>query len=65
MDSHILRMDSPIIDGPVDGPFIDGPAPFGNINLSVVGLGTQYPSNIVGPDALDTLSSRFYRDTPV
>ncbi|KFA76103.1 hypothetical protein S40288_00320 [Stachybotrys chartarum IBT 40288] len=58
-------MDSPIIDGPVDGPFIDGPAPFGNINLSVVGLGTQYPSNIVGPDALDILSSRFYRDTPV
>jgi type III polyketide synthase len=37
---------------------------FGGLNLSIVGLGTQYPRYAIKPEALDTLSKRFYPDSP-
>lgn len=40
------------------------PNSFGDLNLSIVGLGVQYPPNCLKSDALDTLAQRFYPDTP-
>lgn len=33
------------------------------LNLSIVGLGVQYPPYRVGPDALETLARRYYPDS--
>jgi type III polyketide synthase len=37
---------------------------FGDLNLSIIGLGTQYPPYAIKPEALDTLSKQFYPDSP-
>ncbi len=31
-----------------------------DLNLSLVGLGVEYPPFLVGPEALETLANRFY-----
>ncbi len=31
-----------------------------DLNLSIVGLGVDYPPFSLGPDALETLANRFY-----
>jgi fungal type III polyketide synthase len=36
------------------------PAPFGELNLSITGLGVQYPPFNLDYTALETLSKKFY-----
>lgn len=36
----------------------------GELGLSIIGLGTQYPPFSLPPTALDTLSKKFYPDSP-
>ena len=31
-----------------------------NLNLSIRGLGVEYPPFLLGPEALETLATRFY-----
>ena len=40
------------------------PNTFGNLGLSIIGLGTQYPDHELKPEALDRLAKRHYPDTP-
>ena len=35
-----------------------------DLNLSIVGLGVEYPPTRVGPDALEILAKRHYPDSP-
>ncbi len=37
---------------------------FGDLGLSVLGLGTQYPPHALKPDSLELLSRRYYTETP-
>ena len=37
---------------------------FGDLNLSVIGLGTEYPPHQLDPACLNTLVSRHYPTTP-
>lgn len=37
---------------------------FGHLNLSIIGLGTEYPPYLLDPDCLDTLCKRHYPDSP-
>ncbi|KAM3064821.1 hypothetical protein ACMFMG_010469 [Clarireedia jacksonii] len=37
---------------------------FGDLNLSIVGLGVEYPPFLLDPPALDTLVKRHYPDSP-
>lgn len=37
---------------------------FGNLNLSIVGLGVEYPPFLLEPSALDILTKRHYPDSP-
>lgn len=32
-----------------------------DLNLSIVGLGVEYPPFSLGPEALETLANRFYK----
>ena len=36
------------------------PSPFGELNLSIIGLGTQYPPHDLRANALSTISNKFY-----
>lgn len=40
-----------------------GPRRFGDLGLSILGLGTQYPPHALKPDSLDKLSKRFYPES--
>ncbi|KPM42895.1 hypothetical protein AK830_g3657 [Neonectria ditissima] len=40
------------------------PSPFGELGLSIIGVGAQYPPNSLDSSCLGTLSKRFYPDTP-
>lgn len=35
-----------------------------DLNLSILGLGVEYPPYRVGPEALQTLAERFYPSSP-
>ena len=35
-----------------------------NLNLSILGLGVEYPPHRHGPESLDVLANRFYKDSP-
>lgn len=35
-----------------------------DLNLSLLGLGVEYPPFLVGPEALETLANRFYPPSP-
>lgn len=37
---------------------------FGQLGLSITGLGTQYPPYNLKPDAIDTLAKRYHVDSP-
>lgn len=37
---------------------------FGELGLSILGLGTQYPPYNLKADSLDILSKRFYPESP-
>jgi type III polyketide synthase len=37
---------------------------FGDLDLSIIGLGVEYPPFKLGPEALDTLVKRHYPDSP-
>jgi type III polyketide synthase len=37
---------------------------FGNLNLSVIGLGVEYPPFKLAPNDLNTLVARHYPDSP-
>jgi type III polyketide synthase len=37
---------------------------FGDLDLSVIGIGVEYPPYKLGPEALDTLCKRHYPETP-
>ncbi|KAK3945622.1 putative type III polyketide synthase [Diplogelasinospora grovesii] len=37
---------------------------FGELGLSITGLGTQYPPYALKPDAIDILAKRYYPDSP-
>jgi fungal type III polyketide synthase len=37
---------------------------FGDLDLSVIGIGVEYPPFKLGPEALDTLCKRHYPETP-
>jgi len=37
---------------------------FGELGLSIIGLGTQYPPHALKPDSLNVLSKRFYPESP-
>jgi type III polyketide synthase len=39
-------------------------SPFSDLGLSIIGLGTQYPPYSLKPDCLETISKKFYPDTP-
>lgn len=39
-------------------------AEFEDVELSILGLGTQYPPHALKPNSLDVLSKRFYPDSP-
>jgi len=36
----------------------------GELGLSIIGLGTQYPPYTIPPSALDVISKKFYPDSP-
>lgn len=38
-------------------------SPFGMMNLSIIGLGTQYPPYELKHSALNTLSEKFYPES--
>lgn len=40
------------------------PNTFGQLGLSITGLGTQYPPYALKPDAIDTLAKRYHADSP-
>ncbi|POS78423.1 chalcone and stilbene synthase [Diaporthe helianthi] len=40
------------------------PNRFGQLGLSILGVGSQYPPHNLKPDAIDTLATRFYPDSP-
>lgn len=40
------------------------PNTFGQLGLSITGLGVQYPPYALKPDAIDTLAKRYYADSP-
>jgi type III polyketide synthase len=40
------------------------PSTFGELGLSIIGLGAQYPPYSLDASSVDTLSKRFYPDTP-
>lgn len=35
-----------------------------DLNLSILGLGTQYPPHSLKPDSIEVLSKRFYPESP-
>lgn len=35
-----------------------------NLNLSILGLGTQYPPHSLKPESLEEVSKRFYPESP-
>lgn len=35
-----------------------------DLNLSILGLGVEYPPYRVGPDALQTIAERYYPESP-
>lgn len=35
-----------------------------DLNLSILGLGAEYPPFSLGPEALETLANRFYPPSP-
>ncbi len=37
---------------------------FGELGLSIIGLGSQYPPHALKPDSLEILGRRFYPDSP-
>lgn len=37
---------------------------FGELGLSIIGIGVQYPRFNLAPNDLETLSKRFYASTP-
>ena len=37
---------------------------FSNLGLSIIGVGRQYPPYSLTADSLETLSKRFYPDSP-
>lgn len=37
---------------------------FSSLGLSILGVGRQYPPYTLGPGALETLSKRFYPESP-
>lgn len=37
---------------------------FGDLNLSIIGLGTEYPPHPLDPSCLNTLVKRHYPDSP-
>lgn len=37
---------------------------FSELRLSILGLGTQYPPYGLKPDSVETISKRYYPDTP-
>ncbi|KAI9680708.1 MAG: hypothetical protein M1817_004148 [Caeruleum heppii] len=39
---------------------VNGHSPSPNLNLRILGVGTEYPPYQVGPDALETIAERFY-----
>lgn len=43
---------------------MDAPNSFGELGLSITGIGTEYPPHSLKPDSLETLSRRYYPDTP-
>jgi type III polyketide synthase len=40
------------------------PNSFGELDLSIIGLASQYPPYSLEPNAVDTLAERFYPDSP-
>lgn len=40
------------------------PNSFGQLGLSILGVASQYPPYGLKPDAIDTLATRFYPDSP-
>jgi fungal type III polyketide synthase len=40
------------------------PNSFGQLGLSILGVGSQYPPYALKQDAIDTLATRFYPDSP-
>jgi type III polyketide synthase len=40
------------------------PNSFGQLGLSILGVGSQYPPYGLKPDAIDTLATRFHPDSP-
>lgn len=40
------------------------PNSFGELGLSIIGLGTQYPPYELRQDAIDILRRRFYPESP-
>jgi type III polyketide synthase len=47
---------------PIDTPDATGKR-FGDLNLSIIGLGTEYPPYLLDPSALDILTSRHYPES--
>lgn len=39
---------------------MSSPNSFGQLGLSILGLGTQYPPHALRPDAVDTLAKRYH-----
>jgi fungal type III polyketide synthase len=37
---------------------------FGEMNLSIIGIGSEYPPYALDCKALETMSSKFYPETP-
>jgi len=48
---------------PEDAPEATGKR-FGNLNLSITGIGIEYPVHLLDAKALDTLCQRHYPDSP-
>lgn len=40
------------------------PAAPGELGLSIIGLGTQYPPHNITSQGLETISKKFYPDSP-
>jgi hypothetical protein len=61
-DLQLHPRHSPIMSTPIDTPDATGKR-FGDLNLSIIGLGTEYPPYLLDPSALDILTSRHYPES--
>jgi len=55
---------APRLLNPAGAQAMAGRNSFGELGLSIIGLGAQYPPYALKPSSLEALSKRFYPESP-